>query len=78
MLTVIQGQQQAARPERVGQRLQQRAARLLFHADNGRHAGRDQVRLAQIAELDEPDPVREVIGQAGQHPQGQPRLADAA
>ena len=71
-------QQQPARPERVGQRLEQRPAGLLVHADDRRDPRHDQFGLTQIAELDEPHPVGEVIGQPGEDPQGEPRLPDAA
>jgi len=78
VLAVVQRQQQPARPQRVGQRVEQRPPGFLLDADDRRHPRHDELGLAQVAELDEPHPVREVLGQPGEDPQGQPGLPDAA
>ena len=78
VLAVVQRQQQPPRPQRVGQRIEQRAPGFLLDADDRRHPRHHQLGLAQVAELDEPHPVRELAGQLGQDPKGQPRLPDAA
>jgi hypothetical protein len=45
VLAVVQGQQHPARPQRVAQRLEQRAARLLGDPDDRRDARDHQVGL---------------------------------
>ncbi len=78
VLAVIQGQQQPARPQRVGQRLPQRAPGLFADADNRGHARGHQVSLLQVRQLDEPCPIGKLIRDRGQQPQRQPGLPDAS
>ena len=78
MLTVVEREQHPPRPERVGEGVNQRAARFPDHPDGRCHPRDDQLGLPQVAELHEPDSIREVAGDGGQDLQGQPRLADTA
>ena len=77
VLAVVQRQQQPTRPKRIGQRLDERAARFLLDTDDRRYIRHDQLRLAQVTEPDEPHPVRELVGHPRQDPQSQPGLPDA-
>ncbi len=78
MLAIIQRQQHRPRPQCLGERLNQRAPPLLVHADDRRHPRDDKIRLAHVAELDEPGSVREIAGERRENAQSQPRLPDAA
>jgi hypothetical protein len=78
MLAVVQGQHQAARSQRVGQRVRQRPPGLLADAEGGRHPRDDQVGLAQVGQLHQKRPVGKLLGRRGQDPQGQPGLPDPA
>ncbi len=60
LLAVVQRQQQPARRERGGERLDQRAAAFLHHPDGRCHPGYDEIGLLQVAKLDEPHPVGEI------------------
>ena len=78
VLAVVQRDQQAAGPQRVRERVEQRHARFLFHPDGRRHRGHHQLGPLQVTKLDEPCAVREVAGQGGQQALQQPGLADPA
>ena len=56
VLAVVQGQQQPPRPQRVAERLEQRAAGFLGDPDDRRDARDHQVGLPQVGQLDEPEP----------------------
>jgi hypothetical protein len=78
VLAVVQGQQQPAAPQDIGQGLQQGAPGLFADPQNRRDTGDDQVGLAQVGQLDEPCPVGELSRDRGQQPQRQPGFADAS
>jgi hypothetical protein len=78
VLAAVEGEQHPPRRQRRGEGVNQRAAGFPEHANGGRHPRDDQPGLPQIAEFDQPHPVREVARDAGQDLQGQPRLANTA
>ena len=77
VLAVVQGQQQLPRPQRVAERLEQRAPGLFGDPDDRRYARDHQVGLLQVSQLDEPDPVGKLRRGQGQEPQREPGLPDA-
>ena len=76
VLAVVQRQEQLAGPQRVGERLKQRAAGLLADADGGCHTRDDEIGLPQIAKLDKPRAVGEFVRYRGTDLQSQPGLPD--
>jgi hypothetical protein len=77
VLAVVQGQQQAPRPQRVGERLEQRAPGLLADPHDRRDARDHQLGLLQVSQFHEPDPVGKLLFGQGQEAQREPGLADA-
>ena len=67
VLAVVQGQQQPARAQRVGEGVEQRASGFLADADNGGEPQDHQLGLPEIGQLDKPGSVGKV----------QPGLPDA-
>ena len=78
VLAVVEREQQPAQTQRVGQRVEQRAAALLRHTRGGRDAGGHQVRVGQVGQVHIAGPVGKLGGHRGEHAQRQPGLPDAA
>jgi len=85
VLAVVQDQQHPPRPQRVAERLEQRAPGLLGDPGDRRDTRDHLIGLPQLGQLDEPDPIRELFprggalsGDHGQQPEGEPGFADPA
>ena len=77
VLAIVQGQHQLPRPQRVAERLEQRAPGLFADPDDRRYAGDHQVGLLQVSQLHPPDPGGKLARGQGQESQREPGLADA-
>ncbi len=60
MLAVIQHQQRAPGSDEPGHRLQSRPARLVRQSQSARHHDRDQGRIRERSQIDQPDPGRKL------------------
>ena len=78
MLEVVDHQQDRPVPEEGGQRREGVLARLLAHADDPGDGGHDERRIDQRGQVDEPDAVREALGDLLRSGNRQAGLADAA
>ncbi len=78
VLAVVDDQQHLAVLRVLHQRLDDRAPRLLLHAEHRRDRLRHEPRVRHRRELDEPDAVGVVVDDLGADLQRQSRLADAA
>jgi hypothetical protein len=77
VLAVVQEEQQAPGPQRVGERGQQGPTPLLAHPDGGGHGLGHQPRVAQRGQLHQPGAVGVRGQRLGGRLQGQPGLAGA-
>ena len=78
VFAVVEDEKQASAAKVIDDRRGDRPTGLLRDAEHGRDGRRDQARVGQGAELDEPRAVIEAVGQIRRQPHGEPRLADAA
>ena len=78
VLAVVQHQQQLPPGQHPGQRLREGRARRLMHLKRHRHRRRDQRRLLDSSQLDQPHPVGEPARYPPGHLTGQPGLAHPA
>ena len=78
MLAVVEDQQRLQRLEVRAQRLRERASRLFAHAQHLRDLVRDQRRIADRREIDEPDAVRIRVEHVGGDLQREAGLAETA
>ena len=78
LLEVVEDEQRDERLEVRPERLRDRDARFLADAERGGDRARDEARVADRGEIDEPRPAREPIGDRRGQAQREARLARAA
>jgi hypothetical protein len=77
VLAGVQDEQQVLVLQVAAERTQRALRRLVPHAERVRDRLGQQSGVGQLAQLDQPDAVRERPVHVGGDPEGQPRLADA-
>ena len=78
VLAVVEHDEQLAVLDMGGERFDQRPSRLVAHREDLRGDARNQRRIADRRQIDEPDAIRKVLHQVGGDLQRQPRLAETA
>ncbi len=78
MLAVVEHEQQLPRRRRVGERRHRRAARLLANAERRADRRRNQGRVGEPAELDQPHAVAEAVDHRARDLEREPGLSDSA
>ena len=78
LLAVVEDQQRLPRLQMRAQRVRERLARLLAHGEHLRRLVRDERRIADRREVQEPDAVGIRVEHVGGDLQRQPRLAETA
>ncbi len=78
VLGVVEYEQELPRPQVVLQRLRKAPARLLAEPERRRHRLRDETRVGQRRQLDQPDAVRERFDEFRRNLQRETRLAATA
>ena len=77
VFAVVEDEEQSSAAEMVDDGRSDRPSGLLRDAEHGRDGRRDQARVGQGPELDEPRAIIEAVGQLLRQTHGQPRLPDA-
>ena len=78
MFAVVEDQQDLPTAQKLKQGVEQGSTRLLVHAQDLRHGSRDEGRIGNRRELDEPHACSEAINKRSGDLQRESRLAHAA